>query len=107
MGDAFEQREEGFEKRFAVSEELRFKALARRNKRLGLWAAGLLGRQGEAAEAYADALVAGQVARGDEALAADLAAQFAAAGVEMSAHRIERKIAEAMAEAQASVQAGR
>ncbi len=107
MSDAFDQREEGFEKRFMMTEELRFKALARRNKLIGLWAAELIGRRGEEARAYADALVAGQVGRGDEALAADLAAAFTGAGVEMSAHRIARKMAETMAEALASIQAGR
>ena len=107
MGDAFEQREDGFEKRFVLDETLRFRALARRNKALGLWAADLLGRRGDAAEAYAAALAAGQVERDDEALAADLAIQFADAGVDMSAHRIQRKMTETMAEAMASVRAGR
>ena len=107
MGDAFDRREEGFEKRFAMSEELRFKALARRNRELGLWAAALLGQSGDAAGAYADALVARQVGRDDDALAADLASQFAAAGVDLSAHRLQRKIAESLAEALASIQAGR
>ena len=39
----FDKREEGFEKKFAHDEELRFKANARRNKLLGLWAAEKLG----------------------------------------------------------------
>ena len=107
MGDAFEQREDGFEKRFALDEALRFKALARRNKALGLWAADLLGQRGDAAEAYAAALTAEQVEREDEALAADLAIQFAAAGVDVSTHRIQRKMTETMVEAMASVRAGR
>lgn len=107
MSDAFDRREESFEKRFAMSEELRFKAVSRRNKRLGLWAAELLGRDGEAAQAYAEALVAAQIGRDDAALAAALAEDFARGGVEMSAHRIGRKIAEAMAEAVASLEAGR
>ena len=42
----FDKREEGFEKKFAHDEELRFKAMARRNKLLGLWAAGILGKSG-------------------------------------------------------------
>ena len=107
MGDAFDQREEGFEKRFAMSEALRFKALARRNRELGLWAAGLLGQSGEAAEVYADALVARQVGRDDDELAADLSSQFAAKGVDLSAHRLQRKMSETLAEALASVRAGR
>ena len=107
MGDGFEQREDGFEKRYVMDEELRFKALARRNKALGLWAAELLGRSGEAAQAYANALVAAEVGRGDDDVAATLARDFAAAGVEMSAHRIRRKMAEAMAAATTNIQAGR
>jgi hypothetical protein len=53
----FDKREEGFEKKFAHDEELRFKAMARRNKMLGLWAAGVLGKSGADAEAYAKEVV--------------------------------------------------
>jgi hypothetical protein len=53
----FDKREEGFEKQFAHDEELRFKAMARRNKLLGLWAAGVLGKTGAEAEAYAKEVV--------------------------------------------------
>lgn len=53
----FDKREEGFEKQFAHDEELRFKAMARRNKMLGLWAAGLLGKSGADADAYAKEVV--------------------------------------------------
>jgi hypothetical protein len=53
----FDKREEGFEKKFAHDEELRFKAMARRNKLLGLWAAGLLGKSGADADAYAKEVV--------------------------------------------------
>ncbi|HET8972545.1 MAG TPA: DUF1476 domain-containing protein [Pseudolabrys sp.] len=53
----FDKREEGFEKQFAHDEELRFKAMARRNKMLGLWAAGVLGKSGADAEAYAKDVV--------------------------------------------------
>ena len=53
----FDKREEGFEKQFAHDEELRFKAMARRNKMLGLWAAGVLGKGGADAEAYAKEVV--------------------------------------------------
>ena len=54
----FDKREEGFEKKFAHDEELRFKANARRNKLLGLWAAGKAGLSRAAAEAYAKDVVA-------------------------------------------------
>ena len=54
----FDKREEGFEKRFAVYEEQKFKAMARRNRLLGLWAAEQLGMSGDAATAYAREIVA-------------------------------------------------
>jgi hypothetical protein len=53
----FDKREEGFEKKFAHDEELRFKATARRNKLLGLWAAGKLGLKGAEADSYAKSVV--------------------------------------------------
>ena len=53
----FDKREEGCEKQFAHDEDLRFKAMARRNKLLGLWAAGILGKNGNDAEAYAKEVV--------------------------------------------------
>jgi len=108
MSDEFDRREEGFEKRFAMSEEKRFRALARRNKALGLWAAELLGYEGEAATAHAVALVQAQVGRDDVgALAAELGAQFSRAGVDVSPHRIRRKMEEAMAQAVEDIQAGK
>jgi len=65
----FDKREEGFEKEFVHDEELRFKATARRNKMLGLWAAGLLGKSGADAEAYAkEVLLAEFDEGGDEAI---------------------------------------
>ncbi len=53
----FDKREDGFEKKFAHDEELQFKAMARRNKLLGLWAAGILGKSGPDADAYAKEVV--------------------------------------------------
>ena len=53
----FDKREEGFEKKFAHDEELQFKANARRNKLLGLWAAEKLGLTGAQADAYAKEVV--------------------------------------------------
>ena len=49
----FDDRESAFENKFAHDEEMKFRAVARRNKLLGLWAAELLGKTGEAANAYA------------------------------------------------------
>ncbi len=53
----FDKRQEGFEKKFAHDEELQFKAMARRNKLLGLWAAETLGKSGPDADAYAKEVV--------------------------------------------------
>lgn len=53
----FDDREAAFENKFAHDEELRFKATARRNKLLGLWAAQRLGKSGAEAEAYAKSVV--------------------------------------------------
>ena len=57
MTTTFDKREDAFEKQFAHDEELRFKAFARRNKLLGLWAAGILGKTGADADAYAKEVV--------------------------------------------------
>ncbi|MBM7069704.1 DUF1476 domain-containing protein [Actibacterium sp. 188UL27-1] len=54
----FEERENAFENKFAHDAEMQFKAEARRNKLLGLWAADLMGKTGEAAAAYAKEVIA-------------------------------------------------
>src|SRR5258708_35366009 len=54
----FDKREEGFEKKYALDEDLKFKAVARRNKLLGQLIAEKLGMSGEAAAAYAKEVVA-------------------------------------------------
>jgi len=53
----FDERETAFENKFAHDEEMKFRAEARRNKLLGLWAAELMGKTGEDAEVYARAVV--------------------------------------------------
>ena len=68
----FDQRKDAFENKFALDEELRFKATARRNKLLGLWAAEKLGKSGAEADAYAKSVV---VADFEEAGDEDVAAQ--------------------------------
>jgi hypothetical protein len=50
---SFDDRQRAFEAKFAHDLEMQFKAVARRNKKLGLWAAALQGRSGQAAEDYA------------------------------------------------------
>ncbi len=53
----FNDRERAFESKFAHDTEMQFKAEARRNRLLGLWAAGLLGKTGDAASEYAMSVV--------------------------------------------------
>ena len=53
----FDDRESAFENKFVHDEEMAFKAVARRNKLVGLWAAELMGKTGDAAEAYAREVV--------------------------------------------------
>lgn len=103
----FDKREEGFEKRFALDEESRFKALARRNKKLGLWAAQKLGLFGEAAEAYAkEVVIADLEEAGDEDVFRKLRTDFDAKGVAVSDHQIRRSMDEFLAAAAEELKAG-
>src|ERR1700680_2811987 len=78
----FDKREEGFEKKFAHDEELKFKATARRNKMLGLWAAEKLGLSGADAEAYAKEVVLADIeASGQHDIFTKIRADFDAKGV--------------------------
>jgi hypothetical protein len=102
----FDKREEGFEKQFAHDEELRFKATARRNKLVGLWAAEKLGLSGAEAEAYAkEVVVAALEKSGDDAVFRKIRADFDAKGIAQSDHQIRRTMDEMMAKAVAAVKA--
>ncbi|MEZ5804632.1 MAG: DUF1476 domain-containing protein [Rhizobiaceae bacterium] len=93
-------REEGFERKFAFDEELRFKATARRNKLLGLWAAEKLGKSGEDAEAYAKSVVIADFEEaGDDDVFRKVRKDFDNAGVDQSDHQIRRTMDELMAQA--------
>ena len=96
----FDKREEAFEKKFAHDEELRFKATARRNKLLGLWAAEKLGLSGAEAETYAKSVVVADFEEaGDDDVFRKVRADFDAAGVGQSDHQIRRTMTELMAQA--------
>jgi hypothetical protein len=93
----FDKREDAFENRFAHDAELQFKAESRRNKLLGLWAAGLLGRTGAAADAYAKEVIAADFEKaGDSDVFAKIRRDFDAAGVQQSDHQIRRTMDELM-----------
>ena len=99
-----DDRKDAFENKFAHDEALKFKAMARRNKLLGLWAAEKLGKTGEAAEAYAKEVVASDFEEaGDEDVFRKIRGDFDAANVEQSDHQIRRTMAELLDEAIAQV----
>jgi hypothetical protein len=101
----FDKREEGFEKKFAHDEELKFKAYARRNKLLGLWAAEILGKTGPDAEAYAkDVVLADFEEAGDDDVARKVIGDLAPKGV--SEVQVREKMNELLATAVAQIQAG-
>lgn len=103
----FDKREDGFEAAYALDETIRFKALARRNKLLGLWAAEKLGLTEEAAQAYAKEVVVADLAeQGDEDVFRKLREDFDAKAVAVSDHQIRRNMDEFLAQAVLAVRAG-
>ena len=101
----FDKREAGFENQFVHDEELRFKATARRNKMLGLWAAGKLGLSGAEADSYALAVVMLDVEHKTD-VEQKIKKDFDAKGVTQSDHQISRTMNEFMAQAIADIKAG-
>ncbi len=102
----FDKREEGFEKQFAHDEELKFKATARRDKLLGLWAAEKLGLTGPAAEAYAKEVVVADIeSPGDHDMFGKIRKDLDAKGVDVSDHQIRRTMDELMARAISEIKA--
>ena len=90
----FDDRETAFEAKFAHDEEMQFKAEARANKLLGLWAAELLGKSGDEAEAYAKTVV---VADFEEAGNEDVIRKVASdLGDKASADEIRVKLSETL-----------
>jgi hypothetical protein len=101
MSTTFDKREEGFEKQFAHDEELRFKAIARRNKMLGLWAAGILGKSGPDAEAYAKDVVLADFESGDKDVAHKVIKDLQPKGVTEA--QIRTQMVELLAQAVAQI----
>jgi len=103
----FDEREKGYEQKFAHDEELRFKAVARRNKLLGLWAAQHLGMTGADAEAYSKEVVLAEFADGgDEDVIRKLQKDFEAKGVVQSEQQIRQAMQEMLAKAVEQIKAG-
>jgi len=94
----FDDREQGFEKRFALDSEQEFKAAARRNRMLGEWAAGLMGL--ESAEDYAKAVVKADFEQpGDEDVLRKVFGDLKGSGVEVTEGEVRRKMDELLAQA--------
>ena len=89
----FNEREKGFEKKFEKDQELQFKAMARRNRLLGLWAAELMGMKGDSADAYAKDVVKSDFEKpGDDDVLQKIVKDFKAKAVVQSEHQIRRKM---------------
>jgi hypothetical protein len=96
----FNEREKAFEKKYEHDQDLKFKVNARRNKLLGLWAAGLMGKSGADAEAYAkDVVLADYEKPGDSDVIEKLVKDLAAAGKPMEDHTIRKQAERLAAEA--------
>jgi hypothetical protein len=103
----FDKREEGFEKKYALDEEQKFKAEARRNKLLGLWVAEKLGLSGDEANAYAKEVVASDFEEaGDGDVVRKVLGDLAAKGVALTEPQLRVKMDELMAQAILQVKAG-
>ena len=105
MSTGMNDRRDAFEKKFALDEELRFKAEARRNKLLGLWAAAQLGKHGADAEAYAHEVVASDFEEaGDEDVFRKIRVDFDSAGIAQTDDVIREKMFAFLEEAIQQVQ---
>jgi hypothetical protein len=103
----FDKREEGFEKKYALDEEQKFKAEVRRNKLLGLWVAEKLGISGDAANAYAKEVVAADFQEaGDGDVVRKVITDLSAKGIAMTEAQVRTRMNELMGQAAAEVKAG-
>ncbi len=97
---SFDKRKKAHEAKFARDQESEFKANARRNKLLGLWAAEHLGLAGGDADAYAVEVIKSDFDRpGDEDVFEKVWADLSAANVDLSEHRLRRQMDDLLDEA--------
>jgi hypothetical protein len=94
----FDGREKAFEDKYKHDQELQFKVEVRRNKLLGLWVAEMLGLSGADAEAYAKEVVAADFEEpGDADLIRKIQGDAAPKNLDLSEHRIRKKMDELIA----------
>lgn len=104
----FDERERSYEAKFALDEELRFKATARRDRHLGVWVAGQLGLSGAAAEDYAKEVVRSDFKHaGDGDVIAKVLGDLKAKGIAIDEHELQRKLIEFMAQSVTEIQEAR
>ena len=104
----FDDRKRGQETKFQLDQELEFKAQARRAKLVGLWAAGLMGQDGEDAAAYAKSVVLADLEEnGEEDLFRKIRQDLDKAGVAQSDHQIRAHMAEMLEEARVQIKEGK
>mgnify|MGYP001496551183 CR=1 FL=1 len=102
----FDEREKAFEKKFAMDQDLKFKAESRRNKLLAEWAAGKLGFTGPALDDYVKAVRRADLAeKGDEDIFRKVRKDFDDKGVKVTDAEIRKQIGELLAKAVAEVEA--
>ena len=102
----FDKREEAFEKKFTIDEDLKFKSVARRNKLLGLWVAEKLGKSGPDAAAYAKEVVAAEFDGGDAGVIRKAMADLSAKGSAIAEAELGAKMVELLAVAVGQVKSG-
>ncbi|CAN5330957.1 DUF1476 domain-containing protein [soil metagenome] len=91
----FDDREKGFESKFALDQDQEFRAMARRNKLLGLWAADKMGLSPDSAEDYAKAVVRADFEQpGEEDVFRKIAGDFKGSGMTVSEGEIRSKMDE-------------
>jgi len=96
----FDEREKGYERKFERDQELAFKAKARRNKLLGLWAAAEMGLSGAAAQTYAAEVVSSDLQHhGETEVVQKIVKDAAAKGKTLDPHRIRDELQRCAAEA--------
>ena len=106
MTTTFEQREQSFEAKFHHDLDLGFRVTIRRDKLLGLWAAELMDMSGPAAKTYAGTLIESECGpHRDDCVFETVKTDFHRAGVEMSDHRLRRRMAVLTDEARRQIMA--
>ena len=103
----FDDREKGFESKYALDQEQEFKAVARRNKLLGLWAAEKMGLSSDSADQYASAVVKADFEQpGEEDVFRKIAQDFEGSGISVSEGEIRRKMDELSSVAREQIRSG-